>query len=244
MLRRFWKTMSVLALIIIIYSGLSWWFLYAHHTQLQQPRHVLQLLSIPLGLPSIWSIVHPTTTVSAIAPIVQLLLSVLLSGGLLGTLIRININREVSIATFFSDSIRPFWRLLGWNILWNALFLMAAMLTHVLTPLGYTASLLLLVVRFVFLFTDTALVAEQQTSARIAIFSSARTLFNALGQMLPYGIAVATLTGLATAIIPNHLNATSLSASLLYSLIMLWLLHLIVARYLFYSDYKHLPEYK
>lgn len=224
-----------------------------------RPANTFQLLNLPTGFPSLWSIIRPAQLTGWVAPILALFLQTWLTGGYLGSLVRINTRQMVSPASFVADALRTFWRLLLWNLLWDALALAVALISTPasafgsatgstfgstagsfsgnLPGIGVTAALLFLVARYVLFFAPIALVAEQGTTMREALAASVRALLNGFLPMLPYAGLMILATGAAlsaSAILPRF---GLFLVIVVYLAIMTWLWHMVVARYLWFSNW-------
>ncbi|MCL6517172.1 hypothetical protein, partial [Alicyclobacillus sp.] len=147
-----------------------------------------------------------------------------------------NTGKAAGLSTFLADAGRSFWRLLTWNLLWTALGLTAVGIAQALPALSALLSVGILLARFVFLFGDAALVCEP--AMREALRSAALALMSGFVPMLPFAAAIALVTGAclaAAALVPGW---ALLVLGVAYSVAMCWILHMVTARYLFYSRWE------
>lgn len=238
MLRQFWRTLIALAATAALYSTVSWVYLQRSHVAAQGPVTGLQLVSFPSGFPSIWDIVRSNAAVSGWILLAVFLVHVLLTGGFLGTLVRVNSLQATAVSTFLADAARSFWRLLFWNLLWVALSFLAVGLTGVMRPLGVIFAILLLLVRFLFLFAEVALVCEQQARLGAVLRMAIQTMVEELVRMVPVAVAIVLLTGLGLSLAATGSPIRLLLTALAYTSAMTWLSHLVVARYVVFSAWK------
>ena len=236
LVQNFWRILTGLALVVLGFTILSWAYLVAAGINVTTPASRAQLLTLPTSIPSIWNIVHPTTTITWLAPFVVLLVQVFLTGGFYGTLVRANTGQAAGPGSFLLDAGRSFIRLFLWNVLWAGVSLLLSGIVQVFPEVHVTLLLLLLVARFLFLFVDLALVCERTVDA--ALRTALATLFNHLLAMLPYTVLLSFLTGLLLSVSASLQPTLVLLAGLLYALATTWILHMVVARYLVFSDWR------
>lgn len=229
--------MAGMALLVAVYTGLSWFFFVTQHLALRSPHTAFQLLLLPTDFPSVWDVALPTLTGSAAIPLLGLLIQAALTGGLYGGLVRVNTGLPANPATFVSDAIRAFWRLLFWNLIWFAATLIAYGLSHALPAFSVVFGCLLLVLRFLFIFADTAIVCEQQATVREAVSRAAQTLMGNLATMLPIGLAMALAASLTAYLVSATPVGAGILISVAYGLVMLWLIHMVVSRYVVYANW-------
>ncbi|WP_067930084.1 hypothetical protein [Alicyclobacillus kakegawensis] len=245
MLQRFWRTMVGLFLVIAVFTLLSWLLLDTLGFPLNRPNQAMAIAHLPTDFPSLWDLVSPSPQAASwAAPVAVLLVQVLLSGGLYGSLVRANLASPVGPGSFLSDALRSFWRLLWWNLLWAALYLVLGTLSSLgrgLPRADIIFGLPVLILRFLFLFADAALVAERHVGALAAITQAARALLAGFVPMLPYAVSLALLADAGTAVAPRLSHAGLLAAGLVYSLMVAWLLHMVTARYLYFSAWRSAP---
>ncbi|MCF8566372.1 hypothetical protein LLE49_16745 [Alicyclobacillus tolerans] len=234
-MRRFWQSFGYLAAFVAAMTCLSLIYIEGAHLSLVKPSNQLEFLTLPEHIPSVWDIVRPAVAASWVMPLLVLLVQVLLTGGFFGTLLRMNLRQQVNANTFASDSIRSFIRLLIWTLLWDLLSLLVTSLSRLMYPLGVTAAIALFAMRFAFLFGSIALVSEQGVPFGKALGAAGKTMLARFVPMLPYGLGIALLTGVSMAITASLPTAVIVVLSILYTTLMTWLWHMVVARYLFYS---------
>lgn len=240
MIRHFWQTILSLYFTTLVASILFILALHLEHLVFVQPSSAFQLLTLPNSLPSVWNIVQPAQLTSWVAPVVLLLLQTWLSGGFYGSLIRINTRHHASVASFVADAMRSFWRLLLWYILWDSLALTLAGLINALPMFNITLTLVFLVCSYVLFFVPIGLVAEQATSIRQTVATSIRALLDGFLAMLPYAglMVLVTASGLAFS---SRVTRSGLLLLLVgYLAIMTWLWHMVIARYLLFSNWVSL----
>ncbi|MCL6626593.1 MAG: hypothetical protein K6T68_08430, partial [Alicyclobacillus shizuokensis] len=212
---------------------------------LNRSNQAMAIAHLPTDFPSLWDLVSPSPQAASwAAPVAVLLVQVLLSGGLYGSLLRANLTSTVSPGSFLSDALRSFWRLLWWNLLWAALYLVLGTLSSLgrgLPKADIVFGLPVLILRFLFLFADAALVAERRVAALTAIARAARALLAGFVPMLPYAVSLALLADAGTAVAPRLSHAGLLAAGIVYSLVVTWLLHMVTARYLYFSAWRSAP---
>ncbi|WP_026961569.1 hypothetical protein [Alicyclobacillus herbarius] len=245
MLQSFWRTMTGLFLTVALFTLLSGLALFLLHVPLRPPNSAMAIAHLPTGFPSIWDLISPSPDVKGwMGPAAVLLAQVLLSGGLYGSLVRANLATPVRPASFLSDALRSFWRLLWWNLLWAALYLVLGTLSSLgrgLPRADLIFGIPLLILRFLFLFGDVALVAERQLGAFAALNQAARALLAGFVPMLPYAVSLTLLADVGTAVAPSLSRTGLLAAGLVYSLAVTWLLHMVTARYLHFSLWRFDP---
>lgn len=237
MVQTFWRTFASLVIVVMVFSGFSWIYIILHHIALSRVSGVLPLLNLPTGFPSIWNVVHPADTQSSFAPFVVLFLQVYLTGGLLGTLLRVNSYQTPTSSSFVADGLRAFGRLLVWNILWTGIvsfFLVGILKAY--APLGLVLAFVFLIVRYLFLFAEIALVSETSMRFNQALRASLRAMKNGLVPMIPFATAIVLLTGAMLYASTTVSLLVFLPLVFIYVALLTWILHTIVARYLYYSD--------
>ena len=218
---------------------------------LLRPTNTFQVLNLPTGFPSLWSIIRPAHFSGWIIPLLSLFLQTWLTGGYLGSLVRINTGQVVSVASFIADALRTFSRLLLWNLLWDAAALAVAVVSAPARGFGVTngplpgnlpgvtvtVAWLFLAARYALFFAPIALVAEQGATMRQALATSIRALLNGFLPMLPYAglMLIATASALSVSALLPHWGL--FLVSLVYLAIMTWLWHMVVARYLWFSNW-------
>ncbi|SFU97404.1 hypothetical protein [Alicyclobacillus macrosporangiidus] len=236
MVQRFWRAFLSLAALAAAFSAVSWVCLRWAHVGLSAPGGRLQLLTLPTGFPSLWNFIHPATGVHWVFPLLVLLVQVFLTGGFYGVLVRVDTGQPAGLSTFLADAARSFWRLLTWNLLWTALGLTAVGIAQALPALATLLSVGVLLARFVFLFGDVALVCEP--AMREAIRSAAEALLHGFAPMLPFGAVMAASTGACLAISAQLPGWGLLALGVVYSVFMAWVLHMVAARYLYFSRWE------
>ncbi|QQE78621.1 hypothetical protein [Alicyclobacillus sp. SO9] len=240
MIKQFWQTMTALAVLVTAVSGLSLMYLGLSNMSLTPATSYSEWTNLPVTFPSIWNILRPAASAGWLVTIVVLVLQILLTGGFYGTLIRTNTGQAASVNTFMSDALRSFGRLLTWNILWAAIFLLIAAVARSLPQAALLLTILAIIVRFVFLFAETALVGEGRVPMANALRTAAVTLLGRMMQMIPFGVIVIVLSGLAEKLFASF-PLLRIPTVLAYALAMTWILHMIVARYIYYSNYQSSP---
>lgn len=238
MVRRFWVAISWVAVVVTAFTWLSWFYLYLNHVPLSKPASTLQLINLPTTAPSVWNTILPIVSKTWLLPIVVLLLQVFLTGGFYGTLVRVNTGRAASAGSFVSDSLHAYWRLLLWNIMWELLSLLVIGIYKMSSTAAIGLSILLVCLRYVFLFADVALVCELQSPMRTALANAGNVLLNQIVPMLPYGVSTVVFTGVAMTVTAYGGTFTLLWVGVAYGLVMTWLGHLVTARYLAYSAWS------
>jgi hypothetical protein len=231
---RFWSIFSSLTAITVIFTLVSWIYITTQ-THLTGPKSSSDLLTLPTRIPSIWNIVRPNATGWWLAPLIVLIIQIILTGGLYGTLVRVNTRQVPSISSFISDAVRNFGRLLLWNLLWTALSIALIGTGRGYPSLSSTLAGIVVALRFVFLFADVALVSER--SIPYAIKSAVATLFNRVISMIPYAVVIAVLSGAAFSASTVLSSPLLLVVSAIYCAIMTFILHMITARYLVFSGW-------
>lgn len=208
-----------------------------HHVQLGKPTEIFSLLSIPIEFPSIWNLLQPLKSIGTVVPSIVFILQIFLTGGLFGSLIRLNRSQNPGVASFIADGTQSFARLFVWNLLWTIVipFLLFDIGRAVL-PFAQMLAVLMLILRFVFLFVDISLVSEQKMSMGQAIRSGVQTLLGSFLAMVPYGLGIAILTGIGLTYSSRMSGIELWLSGMVYAVVMLWLMHMIVARYLFYGS--------
>jgi hypothetical protein len=235
LVQRFWRALIGLFVLVILYTSLSWYYLYTNHTLLSVPTSKAQLLSISTGIPSIWDFIRPSVSGWTL-PLVILIVQVFLTGGFYGILIRANTGQEANPFSFISDAMRSFWRLLLWNVLWTAIALLVIGITRGVPQLGLVFTILVLIVRYLFLFGDIALVCERDI--RFAFKSAVSALMNGVVPMIPFALVMMLLSGIAVSLTGATVSGTVWLIAIIYGVATTWVLHMVVARYLFYSEWQ------
>ena len=237
MVRRFWQSMAGLALVVLVFTLLSYLYLVLNLVPLFGKTTGLASLNLPTVFPSLWDILRPKTTSVVLAPFIVLLSQVFLTGGLYGSLLRLNAKQPLPAASFLADGLRSFFRLLLWNLLWTfAIPLFVVGIDGLASPIGEALTVVLVIARFLFLFADVALVSEHHRTMRESLRGAFAILVNHWLTMLPFGVVMIILSSLCTALLVHvGLSITGFLIGIVYSVAMLWLLHLVVARYLFYG---------
>lgn len=184
-----------------------------------------------------WNIVQPVHLMNWFFPLLLLVLQAFLSGGFFGSLLRLNTLQTVSVASFFADAMRSFLRLLLWSILWDSIALAIAGMTHALPMLGVTAALVFLAVHYVFFFAPIGLVAEQTSSIRNALKTSVQALLDGFLPLLPYAGLMVLLGAAALALSATISRGWFLVLTVVYLALMTWLWHMVIARYLVFSNW-------
>jgi hypothetical protein len=233
--RQFWRTFFGLALISTLFTAVSWWYLVSSDVVLTEPVTKSQVLSLPTSIPSIWNVIRPSTNITWFAPFVVLVAQVFLTGGFYGSLVRANTGQPTNPATFLHDAIRSFWRLFLWYLLWTGLNILLAGVVRVFPQSNATATALVLLLRYLFLFSDVALVSERNVS--FALRSAVGALLSGLVTMLPYGVLLVIVTSAAMSLSTSVSWLTLLGVAVLYGVVASWLLHMVVARYLFFTNW-------
>lgn len=237
MVQRFWRGMAALAVLAAVFSSASWAFLRLLGLRLTQPAGTEQLLKLPTDFPSVWSVAVPSDTAGWWPPLLVLLVQLWLTGGMYGTLVRLNTGRPAGAPSFASDAFRSFARLLLWYIVWFLVTALAIGAEHALGAARMGVAVAVWVLRWVFLFSDVALVCEQQAGIREAVRRSVRAWLAGAVPSLPIAVGITLLTGV-TAWLSTLLPATALwPLSVLYSWAALWLNHMLTARYLYHSHW-------
>jgi hypothetical protein len=230
-----------LGLTACLFTCASWFYLHAFGIPLVQPNAAMAVANLPTDFPSIWHIVSPSPTATSwLAPLLILLIQVFLTGGLYGSLVRANLGQAVGAASFVSDGLRSFWRLVAWNLLWTALYLVLGAISGLgrgLPQAPLVFGIPVLILRFIFLFSDVALVCEQQSSVSSALRRSVRALFTNFVPMIPYAIALTLLSDIAVSLSTRVGPSLLLAIGLVYTLAVTWLLHMLTARYLYFSQW-------
>lgn len=180
--------------------------------------------------------IRPSTNISWIAPLVVLIVQVFLTGGFYGWLIRANTRRAVTPGTFVVDAARSFWRLFLWYMLWTGIGILVAGIDRVFPQMNFTLAAVLLLLRYMFLFVDMALVSER--NIREAFQSAVSAMFSNFVGMLPFGILLILVTSVALSVSTMMNWLALLGLSVVYGAVMAWLLHMVVARYLYFSDWE------
>jgi hypothetical protein len=235
--------MRSLALVVVIVNTLLFSYVLFHHVTLGKPAGIFSLLSIPIEFPSLWNILQPLHSLGTVVPSIVFILQIFLTGGLFGSLIRSNRSQTTSAASFASDGIQSFGRLFIWNLLWTIVipfFLFD--IGRAFLPLAQLLAVLMLILRFMFLFVDISLVSEQQLSMGQAIQNGVQALFNGFLAMIPFGLGIAIVTGLGLTYSARLSIGMLWFVGIVYCLLMLWLMHMVVARYLFYAPRRVTPE--
>ncbi|GMA51138.1 hypothetical protein GCM10025857_24950 [Alicyclobacillus contaminans] len=240
MVRRFWRTMFALTVLSIAFTTASWAYLFASGVAIHPPALRSQLLSLPTGIPSLWSVVQPDTDTVWWAPIIVLLVQSFLTGGFYGSLVRANTGRPGSPAAFVMDGMRSFWRLLLWNLLWVGMNLLLAGVVQVFPQANAPLAAIVLAARYLCLFVDVALVAERHVHA--AFKSAFVSLLRGLVSLIPLSVTIVFLTGLALSLAAEVSWIDLLAIGWLYSAAMTWLLHMVTARYLWLANWHTGPS--
>ncbi|MCL6548313.1 MAG: hypothetical protein K6T30_05330 [Alicyclobacillus sp.] len=239
MVHRFWRGMAALAALGVVFTSLSWFYLQATHWPLMTPGNVGTLLKLPTDFPSLWSFALPaadqTRGAAWFAPVMVLLIQTLLTGGMYGTLIRLNTGQPASVRSFAADGVRSFGRLLLWSLAWTAATSLALGLGRLLGQGTLVPAWLLLAARYLFLFADVALVSEQHTGMANALRIAARSLLTGALPMLPLAVLLTLITGGALYASSLFPPAGVWALAVVYVLVSLWLLHMVTARYLYFS---------
>lgn len=238
MVRRFWTAITWLAIVVTVFTSLSWIYLYLNRVSLSKPSSTLQLINLPTTAPSLWNIIFPIVTGTWLVPVGILLLQVFLTGGFYGTLVRVNTDRRANAASFLSDSMHAYWRILLWNVMWELLSLLVIGLFKMSAPVSIGLSIVVVCLRYVFLFGDIALVCELQAPMGTALKHAGAALLNGIVPMLPYGVCTIIFTGGAMTLTAYAQAPVVLLVGVLYGLAMTWLAHLITARYLVFSNWS------
>lgn len=207
--------------------------MYVNH--LTVSAHSTSFVTLPTEYPSIWDFSTPGKASSWVAPAFVFVLQAWLTAGFYGTLIRLNTRNDVSLATFIVDASRAFWRLFLWTFLWNGFYMFVLSLSGVAPRLAVPLAAFTFMLRFIFLFSNAALVYDRQTSIRSALQTSIRALVTGLLPMLPYAVVIALMSNLAFYAAAHSSFYMTLIISIVYGIAMTWVLHLIVARYLYFS---------
>lgn len=190
---------------------------------------------MPTEAPSIWNLVQPGNTKQWLGPIIVLIVQVWLTGGFYGTLIRANTGEASNVPTFIVDSFRSFGKLLLWNLLWAAAAVVVIGLNRALPAFGPALNILIFLLRFVFLFGDIALVAEQ--NARYALTLAPKLVLSQWLVMLPFAIVMVIVTDAGRWLVGISPGVLGLIIAIIYAVVMTWVLHMIVARYLMFSNW-------
>ncbi|MCL6636591.1 MAG: hypothetical protein K6T26_01470 [Alicyclobacillus sp.] len=236
MRQRFWRAFTALAGLACAFSGLSWMFLAAAHVPLLAPTQRLLLLNLPTLIPSLWNIVLPGQTLGAWAPLAVLLVQVFFTGGFYGVLVRVNTGQPVSPRSFVADAVHSFGRLLVWHGLWTAITLALAGTGTAWPATATLLAVLLWLARFVFLFADAALVCEPDF--RTALRTATAALFAGFLPMLPLAVVLTVLTGAGLALAALAPPLAFAGLTLFYVVASVWLLHMVTARYLYFSAWQ------
>ncbi|MCL6592651.1 MAG: hypothetical protein K6T31_01625 [Alicyclobacillus sp.] len=236
MRRRFWRAFAALAALACAFSGLSWLFLTGAHVPLLAPAHRWLLFNLPTLMPSLWNIVLPGQTLGGWAPLAVLLVQVFFTGGFYGVLVRVNTGQPVSLRSYTADAVHSFGRLLLWNMLWTAMTLALAGMGTAWPATATLLAVLLWLARFVFLFADAALVCEPDF--RTALRNAAAALFAGFLPMLPLAVVLTVLTGAGLALTASAPPLAFAALTLLYVVACVWLLHMVTARYLYFSAWQ------
>lgn len=235
LVRRFWNTFISLAVLLAVVDVLSWLYIVSHLTLQVLSGGLVSRLMLPTEAPSIWNLVQPGNTKYWLGPILVLVIQVWLTGGIYGTLIRANTNEPTNGNTFIVDGFRSFGKLLLWNLLWAAAAIVVMGVGRIMPPLAAALDVLILILRFVFLFAEIALVAERD--ARYAIKLAASLLVERWLIMLPFGVGLILLTDVTRWLMTITPSFVMLLIAIVYSVVTVWVLHMIVARYLFFSNW-------
>jgi hypothetical protein len=234
-IHQFWRSILGLMLVCTVFTAVSWWYLVSTDIVLTAPAIREQLLSLPTSIPSIWNIIRPSTNISWLSPFVVLLVQVFLTGGFYGSLVRINTRQAVSLTTFLHDAARSFWRLFLWYLLWTGINILLAGVVRVFPQMNVTLTVLVLLLRYLFLFADVALVSERNIP--LAFQSAVGTLLSSVMAMLPYGVLLVFLTGFSLSL-SIHVSWFGLAGlAVAYGIAVTWLLHMVVARYVYFSNW-------
>lgn len=236
LVRRFWLSFISLVIFLLVVDVVSWLYIVTHLTLQVAGSGLGDSFVLPTEAPSIWSFIQPGTTKDWLAPILVLVVQVWLTGGFYGTLIRMNTSEQVSPTNFVYDAFRSFGKLLLWNLLWAAAAVAVVGLNRVLPAFGPALFVLLLVLRFVFLFGNIALVAERDP--RYALKLAPNLLISRWLTMLPYAIVLVLLGDLGrrlSGILSHH---GTLFIAAIYTVLAAWVLHMVVARYLVFSRWN------
>lgn len=227
-----------LAVATAVFLILSLFALKTLHIPFAMPGRISMLTNFSTNFPTVWNIVRPGPKVGWWLSVIVFLVQIALTGGMFGTLVRINTGDDAAPGSFISDSIRPFGRLLLWNIFWSAVYLFVIWVGGYSIGLSLFVAVIVLLMRYLFIFVEIAFVCEGQDRLKDALTTAVNALFRGIVPMLPYGVAVLLFTGIATKVV--YLSPFWLGAlvSLAYCLVMLWLYHMIVARYLYYSNWR------
>lgn len=226
----------------VIFTGLSW--VYLQHAGMLKPHgyHVAQVLMLPTDFPSVWTLVGPSTAVSGVGAGLILLFQlaqVFLTGGMYGSLVRVNTGQPTNIGSFLHDARRAFPRLLIWTLLWFVTE--GVLVTHRAQASLATAlflAILLTLLRFMFLFAEVAFVCELQSTFYATVAMAVRTLTQNAGRMIPVAVAIAAVSGLASGIVNTWGSGFALGIGVVYTVIELWLLHMLTSRYLLLAGWQ------
>lgn len=235
MVRKFWRSFALLALILCLFSLFSWLYIVSYLQADASSHAVLRGLVLSPEAPSIWNLVSPPRKGSFVGPVLVLLLQVWLTGGFYGSLIRANAGDDVNVTTWTSDGFRSFWRLLLWNLLWAAVSLVVLGISQALPAFGPAFLILVLVLRFLFLFGDVSLVAERDV--RFALQTALRSLMRGFLAMIPFAVVLIILTDAGRMLLSQGGALYPLVVSLAYTVLTAWVLHMVTARYLFLSNW-------
>jgi hypothetical protein len=236
LVRRFWRSFISLVLFLIVVDVISWFYIVTHLTLQVASGGLLGSFVLPVDAPSVWSFIQPGITKNWLAPLIVLVAQVWLTGGFYGTLVRMNTSEAVSPTNFVFDGFRSFGKLLLWNLLWAAAAVAVVGLNRALPAFGPALFVLLLVLRFVFLFGNIGLVAERD--ARYALRLAASLLLSRWLTMLPYAIVLVFLADVARRLSGIVSGVGILVIAALYTVMAAWVLHMVTARYLAFSGWS------
>lgn len=235
LLKRFWRSFIGLVLFLLVIDVLSWIYIVTHLTLQVAQSGILGRLVLPTEAPSIWNLIQPGNTKDWLAPFLVLVVQVWLTGGFYGTLVRANTNEQVNTATFAVDGFRSFGKLLLWNLLWAAVSIVVLGVGRGLPAFGPGLGILVLLLRFVFMFGDIALVAEKDP--RYALKLAPNLLLQQWLVMLPFAIVIIVLTDLARWLSGVIGSGLLIVVAGVYTIAIAWTLHMVVARYLYFSKW-------
>lgn len=235
LLKRFWRSFIGLVLFLLVVDVLSWIYIVTHLTLQVAPTGILGRLVLPTEAPSIWNLIQPGNTKDWLPPFVVLIVQVWLTGGFYGTLIRANTNEQVNTATFIVDGSRTFVKLLLWNLLWAAVSMVVLGVSRGLPAFAPGLGILVLLLRFAFMFGDIALVAEKDP--RYALKLAPSLLIQQWLVMLPLAIVIIVLTDLGRWLSGSTSSGLLVVVAGVYSIAVAWTLHMVVARYLYFSKW-------
>lgn len=247
MIKRFWNTMWALWGVAFLFSLLSWLCIVATHVPVSRAATPWAILTLPTGFPSIWDLFTPAHAVTHSAVIVILvfqLIQVWLTGGVYASLARVNTGQSASAASFMVDSWRSFPKLLVWTLLWFVLQSIVAMQGGASTPsASWSIAVVMLALRFLFLYAEIAFVAESKATFYLALGRSLNTLMQNAWRSVPVAASLAILTGICMVIVEHSPSrSVLLIVSILFSIAGTWLMHMIASRYLVFSNFSRLAE--